>query len=121
MAQYNSIDKKAVKALNQKQTVLIETVVEKGKTSKNVYLNNSCKRREAYYGIYVAEGFKPSKKKDEVQKSYQLLKLFKFIEAIGNAGAKEGIRFFQSEEYAPDPVKEVETPAEEVAPETTEE
>ena len=55
MAQYNSIDKKAVKALNQKQTVLIETVVEKGKTSKNVYLNNSRKRSEAYYGIYVAE------------------------------------------------------------------
>lgn len=117
MAQYNPIDKKAAKALNQKQTVLIETVVENGKTSKNVYLNNSRKRSEAYYGIYVAEGFKPSKKKDEVQKSYQLLKLHKFIDAIGNAGAKEGIRFFQSEEYAPDPVKEA--PA--VEPEATEE
>lgn len=121
MTNYNSIDKKTAKALNQKQTVLIETVVENGKTSKNVYLNNSRKRSEAYYGIYVAEGFKPSKKKDEVQKSYQLLKLHKFIDAIGNAGAKEGIRFFQSDEYAPDPVKEVETPAEEAAPETTEE
>lgn len=106
MANYINIDKKAAKALNQKQTVLIETVVENGKTSKNVYLNNSRKRSEAYYGIYVAEGFKPSKKKDPIQKSYQLLKLFKFMDAIGNDGAKEGIRFHQSDEYAPDPVKE---------------
>lgn len=120
MAQYNNIDKKSVKALNQKQTVLIETVVENGKTSKNVYLNNSPRRREAYYGIYVAEGFKPSKKKDEIQKSYGLMKLFRFLDSIGNAGAKEGIRFFQSEEYGPDPVK-TETPVEEAAPETTEE
>ena len=110
---YNKIDKKTAKGLNLKQTVLIETVVENNKTSINVYMNNSRKRSEAFYEMYK-DAFKPSKKKDEVQKSYRLLKFQKALDEIGNKGAKEGVSFFQSETYKPDPVKEVkETPAEE--------
>ena len=45
MAQYNIIDKKTAKGLNLKQTVIIETITENGKTSINVYLNNSKKRQ----------------------------------------------------------------------------
>lgn len=116
MAQYNNIDKKTAKGLNLKQTVVIETITENGKTSINVYLNNSRKRSEAFYGIFKAEGFEFSKKKDEVQKSYRILKFQKALDEIGNKGAKEGVRFYQSEEYAPDPtpeVKEKTVPAEE--------
>lgn len=115
MAQYNNIDKKTAKGLNLKQTVVIETVTENGKTSINIYMNNSRKRSEAFYGIFQAQGFKFSKKKDEVQKSYRILKLHKALDEIGDKGAKEGVRFYKSDEYAPDPVKEekVETPEEE--------
>ena len=106
MAQYTNIDKKTAKGLNLKQTVVIETVVENNKTNINVYLNNSRKRSEAYYGIFKAQGFAFSKKKDEVQKSYRILKLHKALDEIGDKGAKEGVRFYKSDEYAPDPVKE---------------
>ena len=126
MAQYNNIDKKTAKGLNLKQTVLIETITEGNKTSINIYLNNSKKRSEAFYGIFQAEGFKFSKKKDEVQKSYRILKLHKALDEIGSKGAKEGVRFLKSEEYAPDPEpkakpESTETPAEEAAPEATDE
>lgn len=124
MAQYNNIDKKTAKGLNLKQTVIIETITENGKTSINVYLNNSRKRSEAFYGIFKAQGFEFSKKKDEVQKSYRILKFQKALDEIGNKGAKEGVRFYQSDEYAPDPVKEpkvAEEPASEEPTETTEE
>lgn len=120
MAQYNNIDKKTAKGLNLKQTVVIETIVENGKTSINVYLNNSRKRSEAFYGIFKAQGFAFSKKKDEVQKSYRILKLQKALDEIGDKGAKEGVRFYKSDEYAPDPVKEVKeetAPAEETTAE----
>lgn len=118
MKQYNNIDKKTAKGLNLKQTVVIETVIENGKTNTNIYLNNSRKRSEAFNGIFVEQGFKFSKKKDEVQKSYRILKLFKALDEVGNKGAKEGVRFYQSEEYAPDPVKEPKV--KEDAPETPE-
>jgi len=124
MAQYNSIDKKTAKGLNLKQTVVIETIVENGKTSINVYLNNSRKRSEAFYGIFKAQGFAFSKKKDEVQKSYRILKFQKALDEIGDKGAKEGVRFYKSDEYAPDPVKEVKeetAPAEETTAEPAEE
>ena len=115
---YNKIDKASAKKLNLKQTVLIETIVENNKTAINVYMNNSRKRSEAFYEMYK-DNFKPSKKKDEVQKSYRLLKFQKALDEIGNKGAKEGVSFFQSETYKADPVKEVkETSAEEA--ETTE-
>lgn len=124
MAQYNSIDKKTAKGLNLKQTVVIETVVEGNKTSINIYMNNSRKRSEAFNGIFKAQEFKFSGKKDEVQKSYRLLKLHKAFDEIGDKGAKEGVRFYKSDEYAPDPVKEPkvkESPTEEVPEEVTEE
>jgi len=109
---YNNIDKKMAKGLNLKQTVLVETVIENGKTSINIYLNNSRRRSEAFTEMYQG-AFKPSKKKDEVQKSYRLLKLTKALDEIGSKGAKEGVRFYQSEAYKADPEK----PAKE-APET---
>ena len=117
---YNNIDKKTAKGLNLKQTVLVETVIENGKTSINIYLNNSRKRSEAFTEMYK-DAFKPSKKKDEVQKSYRLLKLIKALEEIGDKGAHEGVRFYQSDTYKADPEKpakkekapKAETPVEE--------
>lgn len=120
---YNKIDKKTAKGLNLKQTVLIETVVENNKTSINVYMNNSRKRSEAFYEMYK-DAFKPSKKKDEVQKSYRLLKFQKALDEIGNKGAKEGVSFYQSETYKADPTpkeKVKETPAEETGEDAVEE
>lgn len=101
---YNNIDKKTAKGLNLKQTVLVETVIENGKTSINIYLNNSRKRKEAFTEMFQG-AFKPSRKKDEVQKSYRLLKLTKALDEIGSKGAKEGVRFYQSETYKADPEK----------------
>jgi hypothetical protein len=121
---YNTITKADAKKLNQKQTVLIETItsqVEKkdgtkdDKVTTNIYLNNSPRRREAFYNMYEGN-FKPSKKKDEVKKEYHLKKLFKVIAEIGEKGAKEGIKFWKAEDYGADPVKEVATKAEEIAP-----
>jgi len=131
MAQYNNISKKDAKALNNKQTVLIETIeyqkelkdgTKKTVKEVNVYLNNSKRRSEAYYGMFKDEdkNFAFSKKKDLVQKSYRLLKFFRALEEIGEAGAKEGVKFFKSENYVEDVVVEekkeetLETPAEEV-------
>ena len=125
---YNTITKADAKKLNQKQTVLIETITtvkdDKEKVETNIYMNNSTRRSEAYYNMYEGN-FKPSKKKDEVKKEYHLKKLFKVIAEIGEKGAKEGIKFFKAEDYAADPVKpakkeEAAAPAEEVAQPTEE-
>lgn len=110
---YNKIDKKAAKSLNIKQSVLIETINAGGKTSQNIYLNNSRKRSEVFNEIYN-KNFKPSTKKDEVQKSYRILKFQRALDEIGNKGAKEGISFYKCETYKADPVK-AEAPAAEVA------
>lgn len=126
---YNTITKADAKKLNQKQTALVETItsqVEKKDGTKaekvevNIYLNNSPRRREAFYNMYEGN-FKPSKKKDEVKKEYHLKKLFKVIAEIGEKGAKEGIKFWKAEDYGPDPVKEVKEVVEETAAEATEE
>lgn len=117
---YNTITKADAKKLNQKQTVLVETITKDDKVSTNIYLNNSPRRREAFYNMYEGN-FKPSKKKDEVKKEYHLKKLFKVIAEIGEKGAKEGIKFWKAEDYAADPVKEVKEVVEETAAEATEE
>lgn len=117
MANYNNIDKKAVKALNQKQTVLIETITNEGKVETNVYLGNFHKRSEAYYEGYVAGEFKPTRKGDTT-KSYRLLKLFKFInETANNDQKKSPIHYHKLETYKPDPVKEVKAEAAEASAE----
>lgn len=116
---YNKIDKGTAKKLNVKQTVLVETVTEGQKTNINIYANNSRKRSEAFHEMYEGQ-FKPSKKKDEIQKSYRLLKLNKLFNEIGNKGAKEGISFYQSETYKADPEPKVKqtAPAAEESSET---
>ena len=77
---YNNIDKKMAKGLNLKQTVLVETISENNKTSVNIYMNNSSRRSEAYEEMYKGS-FTPSKKADEVKKSYRILKLAKILAA----------------------------------------
>lgn len=103
---YTKIDKGTAKKLNLKQTVLVETVVEGEKTTTNIYMNNSRKRSEAFHEMYEGQ-FKPSKKKDEVQKSYRLLKIQKVLDEIGNKGAKEGVYFYKNETYKADPEPKV--------------
>lgn len=110
------INRNEVKKLNQKQTILIETIVNEGKVEVNIYLGNFRKRSEAYYDCYVAGEFKPVRKGD-VTKSYRLLKLFKFIaETANNDQKKSPIHYFKLEAYKPDPVKAVKAEATE-APE----
>lgn len=112
---YNKITKADAKKLNVKQTILVEKVLEGEKETINVYLNNSRKRSEAFTEMYSGN-FKPSKKKDEIQKSYRLLKLHKLFDEIGNKGAKEGVFFFQSETYKADPEPKAKAAAETAAP-----
>lgn len=105
------INRNEVKKLNQKQTVLLETITSNGKVETNVYLGNFCKRSEAYYDCYVAGEFKPVRKGD-VTKFYRLLKLFRFLdETKDNDQKKNPIHYFKLEAYKPDPVKEVKVEA----------
>ena len=115
------INRNEVKKLNQKQTILIETITSDGKVETNIYLGNFRKRSEAYYDCYVAGEFKPVRKGD-VTKSYRLLKLFKFIaETANNDQKKNPIHYFKLEAYKADPVKEVKAEATEAqAEEATE-
>lgn len=101
------INRNEVKKLNQKQTILIETIVTEGKVEVNVFLGNFRKRSEAYYDCYVAGEFKPVRKGD-VTKSYRLLKLHRFIDETANNDQKKSpIHYFKLEAYKADPVKEV--------------
>lgn len=101
------INRNEVKKLNQKQTILIETINTKGKVETNIYLGNFRKRSEAYYDCYVAGEFKPVRKGDTT-KAYRLLKLFKFIDETANNDQKKNpIHYLKLETYKPDPVKEV--------------
>lgn len=123
MKTYNKIDKNAANKSNQKQSVLIETVVENEKTVTKVYMANCKKRSNVYNDIYVEQGMKPSRKKDAVQKSYRILKLHKLMEALKNVDLKkEKYEWYQIEGYSEEvPAKEEATEAvEEVVPEAVE-
>lgn len=112
----NQINRNEVKKLNQKQTILIETITDNGKVETNVFLGNFCKRSEAYYDCYVAGEFKPVRKGDTT-KFYRLLKLYRFIDETANNDQKKSpIHYFKLETYKADPVKEVKAEATE-APE----
>ena len=101
MKTYNKIDKNAANKSNQKQSVLIETVTEDNKTVTKVYMANCKKRSNVFYDIYQEQGMKPSKKKDAVQKSYRILKLFKLMEALKEVDLKkEKYEWYQVEGYS---------------------
>lgn len=117
---YTKIDKASAKKLNAKQTVLIETIVEGGKTTTNICMNNSRNRSEAFNEMFKGQ-FAFSRKKDEVQKSYRLLKAQKAFDEIGNKGAKEGVYFFQSDTYKADPEPKAKKAKEPVAEAAAEE
>lgn len=119
---YNNSTKDAVKALNNKQTVIIETVTttdEKGKakTVKNVYAGNFKRRQDAYY--IGMEGMK-AVRKGETTKEYRLLKLGKLIAEVSKKGYNTKTNYFIAENYSEEPVKyakpeTAEEPAAEVA------
>lgn len=124
MKTYNKIDKNAANKSNQKQSVLIETVVEaeSQKTVTKVYMANCKKRSNVYNDIYVEQGMKPSKKKDAVQKSYRILKLFKLMEALKGVDLKkEKYEWYQIEGYSEEVPAKAEEPATEEATEVVEE
>ena len=82
MNTYNNTTKANVKDLNAKQTVIIEVVTvtenDKKKVTKNIYLGNWKRRRDAYYLGMVEDGMKEVRK-GETTKSYRLLKLSKAL------------------------------------------
>lgn len=112
---YNTIDAKTMQTLNQKQTVLIETsykldeagkpVITDGKVEivgKRIFLGNFCKRAEAYYDCFIAEGFKHRRNVQE----YRLLKLNRAVEEVKDATYP--VEYLKSENYKEESVKTAE-------------
>lgn len=115
---YNNSTKDAVKALNNKQTVIIETVTENGKKTRNIYAGNFKRRQDAYY--IGMEGMK-AVRKGETTKEYRLLKLGKLIAEVSKKGYNTKTNYFVAENYSEEPVKYIKPEAaEEPAAEVTE-
>ena len=93
---YNNSTKDAVKALNNKQTVIIETVTENGKKTRNVYAGNFKRRQDAYY--IGMEGMK-AVRKGETTKEYRLLKLGKLIAEVSKKGYNTKTNYLITEDY----------------------
>lgn len=110
MMNTTKINKNDVKKLNNRQTVMIETINTKGKIETNVYLGNFTRRSDAYYNCYVKGEFKPIYK-GETTKSYRLLKLFRTLKEVSETEMK--VNWLKLEDYKPDPVKAESTEAEE--------
>lgn len=134
MAQFNTTTKDNVKALNQKQTVIVETVTTNGKKTRNVYLGNYKRRQDAYYLGMVENGMK-TVRKGETLKSYRLLKLSKLLAEVSVKGYNTKTNYLTVDTYTEDtytvraaadvpaeaaPEEPVIVPDEEMAPEEEE-
>lgn len=106
MKTYNKIEKNIVDTLNQKQSVLIETITEGEKKTSKIYLANCKKRSNVFYDIYKDQDMKPCRKKKEaVQKEYRILKLNKVAEMLKDVTCE----YYQVEGYTEEvPAQEVE-------------
>ena len=133
MNTYNSTTKANVKDLNTKQTVIIEVVTttenDKKKVTKNIYLGNWKRRRDAYYLGMVEDGMKEVRK-GETTKNYRLLKFSKVLAEVSAPGYNTKTNYLLIEGYndetpvaIPEAQKEAPEVPEEVAsnPETVEE
>lgn len=99
---YINSTKDAVKALNTKQTVIVETITENGKKIRNIYAGNFKRRQDAFY--IGMEGMKATRK-GEVKKEYRLLKLGKLIAEVGKKGYNTKTNYLVAENYSEEPVK----------------
>lgn len=110
---YKNSTKDAIKALNDKQTVIIETVTENGKKTRNVYAGNFKRRQDAFY--IGMEGMKPVRK-GETTKEYRLLKLGKLIAEVSKKGYNTKTNYLVAENYSEEPVKYIKPETAEEAP-----
>lgn len=96
MAQFNNTTKDNIKNLNSKQTVIVETVTVDGKKTRNVYLGNYKRRKDAYYEGMAANGMKASRKE---QKEYRLLKLSKLLAEVSVKGYNTKTNYLITDNY----------------------
>lgn len=101
MAQFINTTKDNVKALNAKQTVIVETVIVDNKKVRNVYLGNYKRRQDAFYEGMATSDMKASRK---TQKSYRLLKLSKLLAEVSVKGYNTKTNYFITEDYSDDQV-----------------
>ena len=101
MAKYINTTKDNVKNLNEKQTVIVETIITDGKKTRNVYLGNYKRRQDAYFEGMVASGMKASRKE---QKEYRLLKLSKLLAEVSVKGYNTKTNYLITEGYNNDEV-----------------
>lgn len=96
MANFINTTKDNVKNLNEKQTVIVETVIEDNKKVRNVYLGNYKRRQDAYYEGMVTSNMKASRK---TQKSYRLLKLGKLLAEVSVKGYNTKTNYLITDNY----------------------
>ena len=96
MANFINTTKDNVKNLNEKQTVIVETIITDGKKTRNVYLGNYKRRQDAYFEGMVASGMKASRKE---QKEYRLLKLSKLLAEVSVKGYNTKTNYLITEDY----------------------
>lgn len=96
MANFINTTKDNVKNLNEKQTVIVETVTNEGKKTRNVYLGNYKRRQDAYFEGMVASGMKASRKE---QKEYRLLKLSKLLAEVSVKGYNTKTNYLITDNY----------------------
>lgn len=112
MANFINTTKDNVKNLNEKQTVIVETITNEGKKTRNVYLGNYKRRQDAYFEGMVASGMKASRKE---QKEYRLLKLSKLLAEVSVKGYNTKTNYLITDNYNDEEVV-VRAKAEEEAP-----
>ena len=102
MNTYNNTTKAIVKDLNAKQTVIIEVVTtiesDKKKVTKNIYLGNWKRRRDAYY-LGMKEDEMKEVRKGETTKNYRLLKLSKALAEVSVPGYNTKTNYLLIEGY----------------------
>lgn len=96
MAKFINTTKDNVKNLNEKQTVIVETIIEDNKKVRNVYLGNYKRRQDAYYEGMATSDMKASRK---TQKSYRLLKLAKLLAEVSVKGYNTKTNYFITDNY----------------------
>lgn len=96
MAKFINTTKDNVKNLNEKQTVIVETIIEDNKKVRNVYLGNYKRRQDAYYEGMATSDMKASRK---TQKSYRLLKLAKLLAEVSVKGYNTKTNYLITEDY----------------------
>lgn len=96
MAQFINTTKDNVKALNTKQTVIIEEKIVDNKKVRNVYLGNYKRRQDAFYEGMQAHEMKGSRKEGTF---YRLLKLGKLLAEVSKKGYNTKTNYLITDDY----------------------